>query len=375
MNTANHNSPVSKTGVRHFNETKDSSARVSQRGTSYYPWFDWLRITLAMTVFLSHVGAFRWHNAGHLAVQVFFALSGWLIGGVLLETSVNDVPRFYFNRATRIWVPYAIAIGLLLSVSIFRDTITPKYLEFVLYKLTFVYNFFGPPQLSSARFMPLQGTANHFWSICVEEQFYLFSPILLVFARKKLGRSALVWGLLTFCAIALDAYGAICAGVFAIVLRKRYGCWHKSQIAKGFLILLVIATAAMMHFDAWRYEYVSPVFAISVVLLLAEEGTKSKLGGVLGGMSYPLYLNQWIGAFAAHFLLRRLGMRNSIWAPVLTIVLGTAFCAFLYVIVDRQVLARRSSWYSRRLGWTLTTVGYALVVVGLITGAYLTHHG
>jgi peptidoglycan/LPS O-acetylase OafA/YrhL len=46
-----------------------------------------------------------WDTAANLAVQIFFALSGWLIGGILLRTDVQDLPRFYFNRATRIWIP------------------------------------------------------------------------------------------------------------------------------------------------------------------------------------------------------------------------------------------------------------------------------
>jgi peptidoglycan/LPS O-acetylase OafA/YrhL len=72
---------------------------------------------------------------------VFFALSGFLIGGILLNSDAKDVPRFYFNRSTRIWIPYAIAIALLLTVTLLKqgwpDT---KMWEFFTYKATFVYN-------------------------------------------------------------------------------------------------------------------------------------------------------------------------------------------------------------------------------------------
>ncbi|WP_368509181.1 acyltransferase family protein [Aliiglaciecola sp. 1_MG-2023] len=56
-----------------------------------------------------------------MAVDIFFALSGWLIGGILLETKRKDLPRFYFNRAIRIWVPYYIALILLLLLSLMTD--------------------------------------------------------------------------------------------------------------------------------------------------------------------------------------------------------------------------------------------------------------
>ena len=76
---------------------------------TYYPYFDYLRIALATIVMLGHDGLIRWGQSGNLAVQVFFALSGWLIGGILLRLSTDDLPRFYFNRALRIWIPYYIA--------------------------------------------------------------------------------------------------------------------------------------------------------------------------------------------------------------------------------------------------------------------------
>ena len=93
---------------------------------TYYPLFDWLRIALATVVALSHDQVIRWTSSGNLAVQVFFALSGWLIGGILLETSPRNLARFWFNRATRIWIPYAVGLAILLGVSVLHDPITRK---------------------------------------------------------------------------------------------------------------------------------------------------------------------------------------------------------------------------------------------------------
>src|ERR1019366_7835062 len=127
----------------------------------------------------AHSGAHVWEQSGNYAGQVFFALSGWLIGGILVRSTLVDLPRFYFNRAARIWVPYLVAIMLLVSASLLKDRTTLKGFEFVFYDVTFVYNFFGPPQrAASASLMPLDGTGNHFWSICAEEQFYLVAPFL-----------------------------------------------------------------------------------------------------------------------------------------------------------------------------------------------------
>jgi peptidoglycan/LPS O-acetylase OafA/YrhL len=68
-----------------------------------YPIFDWLRFVLASIVALDHVDLIAHSEiTGNLAVQVFFSLSGWLIGGILLNSRFEQLPRFFFNRATRI---------------------------------------------------------------------------------------------------------------------------------------------------------------------------------------------------------------------------------------------------------------------------------
>ena len=87
-------------------------------------------------------------------------------------------------------MPYFIALALLLGASLLRDPVNAKWLEFVFYKATFVYNWFGETQLAThVKDMPLQGTGNHFWSVNAEEQFYLVAPILLVLAAVRGGRS------------------------------------------------------------------------------------------------------------------------------------------------------------------------------------------
>ena len=71
---------------------------------------------------------------------------GWLIGGILLRTPRRELPRFYFNRALRIWCPYVLALALLLAASALHDPITGKWTEFAFYKASFTYNLFGLQQ-------------------------------------------------------------------------------------------------------------------------------------------------------------------------------------------------------------------------------------
>ncbi len=65
-------------------------SNVESRKVDEYGAFDVLRFALAATVTLSHVGLFSWNRSGNLAVQVFFALSGWLIGTILNRTKAQS---------------------------------------------------------------------------------------------------------------------------------------------------------------------------------------------------------------------------------------------------------------------------------------------
>ena len=95
-------------------------------------------------------------------------------------------------------IPYFVAIGLLIVASLLKESVTVKWLEFIFYKITFVYNFFGPPQLECCvNAMPLDGTGNHFWSIAAEEQFYLLAPFLLAVLPSRIGKSIWFWIVLT----------------------------------------------------------------------------------------------------------------------------------------------------------------------------------
>lgn len=335
---------------------------------SYYPWFDWLRGGLAVMVMVAHDGLVPWSNAGPFAVEVFFALSGWLIGGVLLHTRREHLRRFYFNRAVRIWVPYYIALTLLLLASLRADAITPKWLEFVLYKAAFVYNLFGTQQLAGyAAQMPLGGTGNHFWSVNAEEQFYLIAPLLLVLAAARWGRSTLSWIVLAGLAWALDGYSSIVFGVCAAVIASNHpGVLQRgaSRVALG----LVGVGAALGLAAGGPYALLAPWIAICIVLLLAVPGRKMRLGVLVGGLSYPLYLNHWIGVFVANAITRPFGLRESPLSHTISFAFNIALALGLYVFVERPLLARRSTWYTPAIGARATIAAYAMMGCGLLLG-------
>ena len=339
---------------------------------NYYPWFDWLRITLAFAVLLGHDGLLNgWSHAANFAVQVFFALSGWLIGGILLNISTVDLPKFYFNRALRIWVPYFFALALLVLASLLHDAITPKWLEFVFYKLSFVYNLFGPPQLAAYKLaMPLQGTGNHFWSVNAEEQFYLLAPLLLVMMPARIGKKIFTWVALALLAWFFGEYASIVFGVLAAILIKHFGNIHLTKIARIIFSLTIFLSIAGF-IGGINYERIAPFCAISIVMLLATTGKQTALGTFVGGVSYPLYMNQWIGGFVTNAIFKHFGSHESGFKHLLTIVLSLLIASVFYWCIDKQILAARPKLYTLARGKLITVIAYGSVLIGLCVGLYL----
>jgi len=322
-----------------------------------YAAFDVLRFVLASAVMLSHIGVLRWGQTGNLAVQVFFALSGWLIGGILYRTSAVELSRFYFNRATRIWIPYFVCVAILYGVSLWHEPRGPRWGEFLTYDLTFTHNWFAlsPNAQTALQQMPLQGTGNHFWSLAVEEQFYLAAPLIITLL--PFGRAILPWVLLAIAAyLTHSQYAAIAVGVLAAVIAGHSPRWH----LKRTLPIAALAVAAALSLPFF-YGWGAPFFAVSVVLLCARPLERNAVTRWVGGISFPFYLNAWIGIFVFHALEKH-GLAGY-WP--LEYMIGIAGAAVLYHLVDVPVMAYRNGYYRPALGWAMGITGYVLVLTGL----------
>lgn len=348
------------------NMTSDSTNQ------AYYPLFDYLRAGCAITVMLYHAKVITWSQSGNLAVQVFFALSGWLIGGVLIRTSPNELYRFYFNRAIRIWVPYYIALALILILSFVRDPIGEKWIEIVIYKLTFTYNIFGTPQLAMfAEQMPLKATFNHAWSVNAEEQFYLLAPVLLVLTGRHFGRSPITWGALSAAGLFFNIYPAILLGVFSAVLAEN----QKTKVslnsirAKKWILFLLVPLSLTLG-NEQIYHLTAPLFSILLVLILATPGKHNPTGKILGGMSYPLYLNHWIGVYAINYVYP--SIRNTPSSAILSSLVSITLAIAMYIFIDKELLKSRTQWYTPNKGKIIAAIAYATPIAGMAY-AYLWH--
>jgi len=137
---------------------------------------DVLRGVAILLVLGNHATYYRiWYCVGWAGVSLFFVLSGFLISGLLFkeykERGSINFPRFFCRRAFKIWPSYYALLGVTAYLYHLARFALP--VPMVALSVTFLSNYF---QGTRYEFVPV----GHNWSVCVEEQFYLALPILLI---------------------------------------------------------------------------------------------------------------------------------------------------------------------------------------------------
>ena len=174
------------------NDRTEATARAApgavRRPAYYRPEIDGLRAIAVIPVILFHAG-FTIFSGGYAGVDVFFVISGYLITRIILteiEENRFSIVRFYERRARRILpalytvttITAALSCFLMTPddlVSMAKSTISiPLFLSNVLFWSERGY--FG----IATEFKPLV----HTWSLAVEEQFYIFFPLLILCMRN-----------------------------------------------------------------------------------------------------------------------------------------------------------------------------------------------
>lgn len=162
-------------------------------GLRYRPEIDGLRAVAVIAVILYHaeflISGRDWFAGGFLGVDVFFVISGYLISSIILRELKSDTfsfKRFYERRARRI-LP-ALFTVILASLPLAWIYLVPKpmqeYAASVLASLFFGSNiWFLNEDPYTAQISALKPFL-HTWSLSVEEQFYLFFPVLLLVIWK-----------------------------------------------------------------------------------------------------------------------------------------------------------------------------------------------
>ncbi len=153
------------------------------------PGLDGIRAIAFLLVFLLHTD---YIYIGWVGVQLFFVLSGFLITDILLRMkerfgAKDFFRKFYGRRFLRIfplYYFYLLVMFVVTSVLLqydYRINYMQRFQDQLPYALAYVYNFFN----ASAAFDGESWLIGHLWSLSVEEQFYIFWPLLVFLTPRK----------------------------------------------------------------------------------------------------------------------------------------------------------------------------------------------
>lgn len=387
----------------------------------YRPQLDGIRAVAVVLVILFHLG-YRWITGGFIGVDVFFVLSGYLITGLLVDeltrTGRVDLAHFYARRVRRL-LPAAVlvvvvvlagTIGLLDRIdqaSVGGDA-TFSALYGVNWRFAFAGgDYFAPGDVPS----PL----IHFWSLAVEEQFYVVWPALVLglwAAAKRWGgrlagdpRVALLGAVLVLAAISAAlsvllapgpltyygthtrAYQLLAGAALAIAARRFLARAPGSDDAGGTrvrasgAVLAVTALAVLVLLaceipDAQDYPGVAglAVTAAAVALIAAldlmgrhplRRVAGARLPAAVGRLSYSLYLWHWPTIVFLPLIARRHHIAWLGHKPALVVTM-TILAAVSYRLWERPIrfrLWRRAPERRVVLAGLATSAALALTTV------------
>ena len=363
----------------------------------YRPEIDGLRAIAVVAVLFFHTNV-PGFSGGFVGVDVFFVISGFLITSIILQDiqqGTFSIARFYERRIRRIFpalfpvILFTLVVGaFLFDYQAFKglgDSVAATTLfasNILFWRET---GYFG----ASSQFKPLL----HTWSLAVEEQFYIFFPLLLYFINRflksrylpiLLAAAALsfgisVWGLFhdhispTFYLVPTRAWELLAGSMLAL-------CGLPSPRSKPIREFLSLSGLALIVYSVSFYteatlfpghNALAPVLGAVMVI---SSGGETVLGRALsvkplvftGLISYSLYLWHWpLVAFAKYMMFREFHGYESAFI----ILVSFAASTLSYTYIERPFRGSKSLIPDRKHLFVL-----AGVVMMLASGVGLVIH-
>lgn len=294
----------------------------------YYPALDGLRgLAILLVVIYHNFGFINYFFFGWLGVDLFFVLSGFLITDILLKTvaAPKFLSNFYIRRILRIFPLYYLFVILCLFVipKLVPSFDVKYYADNQVWIWTYLQNWLYI-------FNGNDGTnaMHHLWSLAVEEQFYLFWPLVILLLRKPkyllifislslaavLGLRLWIWtnhiaDLAYFNLYTFSRIDGICIGCMIALLHRIDPAFFKKYTT--WIVLFFAALNFAFFFVNRKYSHSFPylalagytTFAMMFGLLVNEAvtgGTKLinrifsfSLLRFFGKISYGFYMFHW----------------------------------------------------------------------------------
>ena len=337
-----------------------------------------LRAIAATLVVLFHA---KLAPGGFIGVDIFYVISGYLITGLIVkEINLNttfDYRTFFLRRAKRL-LPASISVLILTAVAAWfflPQTVRSSLGKDILAASVYVSNYlFAWWQNDYQNLDATPSPVIHYWSLAVEEQFYLVWP-LIIFSLWKIGRQRLVFRgvlVITISSFLFSLYLTEAApiwafyslptrawelGVGALILFIPERIIEKRSISRSLLVWLSTITlfyGVIRFSDNTPFPGTAALYPVlATALLIAfirswppihNDFSKFKFVQWLGEISYPFYLWHWPILVIPS---TRFGRPLALWERLLLIAL-TALAAdlthrFIEKPFSKKVLTNRQT--------------------------------
>ena len=325
-----------------------------------YPGLDGVRTLAVFLVILSHQAIWK---LGWVGVQLFFVLSGFLITGILYRASQaplrSYLRNFYGRRALRIFPLYYGYLAVL-AVAVLLGKMPSDVGGRLAYATAYVANHYHGGE-GGARLL------LHFWSLAVEEQFYLVWPFLIYFCPRQQLRRVLIGLVLAGAPIrflvnshfALPGYLAIShLDAFSIGALSALYPWRLSTAwgTAGTAVLWTIGLMLLAHSAPlpqgldWKYIVGLSVVNAASALLIEALVRRQFLPGLFehrlmrycGKISYGIYIFHFpMQAFVQRLLPHTQVLGQLVVQIALTVALaGVSFTQF-----ESRFLSLKERWF------------------------------
>jgi len=383
--------------------------RPRELGVGYRADIDGLRAISILLVVAFH-GGVPWFAGGYIGVDVFFVISGFLITGLLVDEAerIGRISiRFFYTRRIRRLLPMSALVlvtTMLLGLWLLPPTRRVEFVADARSAALYVSNWRFAGQATAYSDVDVtEGLLVHYWSLSIEEQFYLCWPALVAICAAVVRRVG-GWSIR---AVLSPIIGLLIVGsaTASVLVTHRIGSeayfltWLRiwelgigaglavaipwiprmSTSARGFIAfagIVAIAGAATTFDTATAFPGKAaalPVLGTAAVLATGVTGSgivNRFLGTaplpLIGRLSYAWYLWHWPAIGIAILLDRRwTGGSNSTWATILAIVASLGLAALSHVLIENPV---RLSPRLRREAWPTFVMGAGLTLLPLVVG-------
>ena len=350
-----------------------------------------LRALAALLVTIFHA---RLMPCGLIGVDIFYVISGYLITGLIIreidKTGRLDLNLFYQRRIKRllptsVFVLFVTAIvGMFVLPPITRDALGRDLFAAAAYISNYLFAWWQND------YQNLNATPSpfiHYWSLAVEEQFYVVWPIFILFLSRY-GKKAILNGvaIVTALSLLLSIYqtqtspiwafyslptrawelgvGALLLFIPEKYLRNRYFPW---------LGVIGIAIASINFDESTAFPGINALLPVAATAVLIgtipiwprffNDLSNNRLAQWLGAISYPLYLWHWPAlVLPSSALGRPLRIRERIFCILLTVVLAHLTSKFV-----EQPLRHRN-WSGKKVyGFFAATTAISLLAAVVIS--------